>query len=87
MVILHNNNNLIFYKMPRSLAKNMEVDEADDIYIYIYIFVTACSNIYEIFVDTNMNLKVCERFSGSVNLTINTIAADTLSCIDTYKEK
>ena len=28
--------------------------------------------------DTNMNLKVYERFSGSVSLTINTIAADTL---------
>jgi hypothetical protein len=39
MVILHNNNNnLIFYKMPTSLAKNMEVDEVDEIYIYIYIF-------------------------------------------------
>jgi hypothetical protein len=45
MVILHNNNNnLIFYKMPTSLAKNMEVDEVDE--IYIYFFVTACSNIY-----------------------------------------
>ena len=28
--------------------------------------------------NTNMNLKVYERFCGSVNLTINTIAADTL---------
>jgi len=41
--------------------------------------VNACFNIYEIFFNTNMNLKVCERFSGSVSLTINTnIAADTL---------
>ena len=42
-------------------------------YIYIHFFVNACSNNYEIFVDTNMNLSVCERFSGSVNLTINTM--------------
>jgi hypothetical protein len=73
MVILPNNN-LIFYKMARSLAKNMKVDELDDIYIYIYIFSSMLALIFmKFFFDTNMNLKVCERFSGSVSLTINTI--------------
>ena len=78
MVILHNNN-LIFYKMSRSLAKNMEVEKLDEIYIYIYIYswLLALIFIWNI-CWYKYEFKTLREVSGSVNLTINTIAADTL---------